>query len=151
MKVLQPSLEKKGQEPKYLGKVVIGTIEGDIHDIGKNIVASLLRAEGFRVVDLGKDVLLEKFVDIAQRENADIIGVSALLTTTMQKQRDLISMLRDRGIHDKISVMIGGAPSSEGWAKEIGADGYAPDAAEAARLARRLVASSKRTAGNIVR
>ncbi len=145
MKVLQPALEKSGQGPKYQGKIVIGTIEGDIHDIGKNIVGSLLRAAGFKVIDLGKDVPLKEFVEVAEKENADIIGVSALLTTTMQKQRDLIRMLEDRGVRDRIRVMIGGAPSSESWAKEIGADGFAPDATEAAKLARRLVSAKPAT------
>jgi trimethylamine corrinoid protein len=138
MTVLQPALEKKGEEPTYLGKCVIGTIEGDIHDIGKNIVASLLRAAGFKVIDLGKDVPIEQFIETIREEGADIVGVSALLTTSMQKQRELIARLRDVGVRDKVKVMIGGAPSNEAWAKAIDADGYAPDATEAVKLAKQL-------------
>jgi corrinoid protein of di/trimethylamine methyltransferase len=141
MRVLRPALEKRGEEPEYLGNCVIGTIEGDIHDIGKSIVASLLRAAGFKVIDLGKDVPLGEFVEAAMREDADIVGVSALLTTTMQKQRELMEMFIDSRIRDRIGVMIGGAPSSEAWAEEIGADGYAPDATEAVKLAKQLVSS----------
>lgn len=145
MEILRPALEEREQQPDYLGSVVIGTIEGDIHDIGKNIVASLLQAAGFKVTDLGKDVPIQKFVETARDENIDILGVSALLTTTMQKQRELIKILRDTGMRDKISVMIGGAPSSEKWAQDIGADGYAPDATEAVTLAKRLMHSSRIT------
>jgi len=145
MSILQPILEKKGKEPTYLGRCVIGTIEGDIHDIGKNIVASLLKAAGFKIFDLGKDVPIKEFIDIARKEKADIIGVSALLTTTMQRQRELICQLKDAGIRDKVSVMIGGAPSNDAWAEEIGADGYAPDATEAVKLAKALVTQKQAT------
>ena len=145
MSILQPTLEEKGEEPAYLGRCVIGTIEGDIHDIGKNIVASLLKAAGFKVIDLGKDVPIKQFIDSAKKENADIIGVSALLTTTMQRQRGLIDQLKNEGIRDKVSIMIGGAPSNKAWAEEIGADGYAADATEAVRLAKALVTQKQAT------
>ena len=149
MNILQPALESRGQEPEYLGRIVIGTIQGDIHDIGKNVVASLLRAAGFKVTDLGKDVSLEAFVDATRKEDANIVGVSALLTTTMQRQRELIDMLKDSGIRDRVCVIIGGAPSSEAWANEIGADGYAPDATEAVNLAKKLISSRRKMRGGV--
>lgn len=142
--LVKPALAKMPEVESH-GKVIIGTVEGDIHDIGKNIVASLLRAAGFKVTDLGKDVPLQEFIEAARREDADIVGVSALLTTTMQKQRELIAKLKEAGIRGRIKVMIGGAPSNEEWAKEIGADGYAPDATEAVKLARKLTATRQKT------
>ncbi len=145
MRILKPALERRDQEPAYLGGIVMGTIEGDIHDIGKNIVASLLQVAGFKVIDLGKDVPLEEFTKAARKENTDISGVSALPTTTMRRQRELLEILTDSGIRNRIRVMIGGAPSSEARARETGADGYAPDAAEAASLVKQLISSGQST------
>lgn len=120
-------------------KVVIGTVEGDIHDIGKNLVASMLLANGFEVIDLGADVPLEKFVVTAEEVRADFICMSALLTTTMIGQKKVIEMLKERGIRDKYKVLVGGAPVNEEWAKRIGADGTASNAAQAVSLALSLI------------
>jgi methanogenic corrinoid protein MtbC1 len=119
--------------------VVIGTVEGDIHDIGKNLVASMLQAGGFEVFDLGADVKLERFVEKAEAEGAAIICLSALLTTTMTNQKRFIALLRDRGLRDKFKVLVGGAPANRKWADEIGADGYAENAVAAVKLVRSIV------------
>jgi len=110
------------------GVVVIGTVAGDIHDIGKNIVAALLKANGFRVHDLGKDIPSRQFVEQAQSLQADVIGLSALLSTTMVAQQEVVRILHDLKLRDKYRVIVGGAPTTEEWAKEIGADGYGKDA-----------------------
>ncbi|MEM1545343.1 MAG: corrinoid protein [Candidatus Methanomethylicia archaeon] len=136
--VLEPELKKIGGERKSLGKVVIGTVHGDIHDIGKNIVASMLFAAGFEVYDLGKDVPVEEFVGKAREVNADIIAMSALLSTTLPVQREVIERLSREGLKEKIKVMVGGAPVTKEWAEEIGADGYGEDAIEAVRVAKTL-------------
>ncbi len=120
-------------------KVVIGTVEGDIHDIGKNLVASMLVANGFEVVDLGADVPLEKFIVTAEEINADFICMSALLTTTMIGQKKVIEMLKEKGVREKYRVLVGGAPVNEEWAKRIGADGTASNAAQAVSLALSLL------------
>ena len=138
MAVLEPELNRKDLGSRMGGKVVIGTVEGDIHDIGKNLVASMLQAGGFEVFDLGADVKLERFVERAEEVGAGLICLSALLTTTMTNQRRLIGMLRDRGLRDKYKVLVGGAPASRRWAEEIGADGYAENAVAAVRLAKSL-------------
>ena len=138
MAVLEPELNRKDLGSRMGGKVVIGTVEGDIHDIGKNLVASMLQAGGFEVFDLGADVRLERFVERAEEVGAGLICLSALLTTTMTNQRRLIGMLRDRGLRDKYKVLVGGAPASRRWAEEIGADGYAENAVAAVRLAKAL-------------
>ncbi len=124
-------LEKKLPEkavPSKAGVVVIGTVAGDIHDIGKNIMAILLKANGFRVHDLGKDVPSRQFVEKAQSLQADVIGLSALLSTTMVAQQEVVRFLQDLKLRDKYMVIVGGAPVTEEWAKEIGADGYGKDA-----------------------
>jgi trimethylamine corrinoid protein len=139
MSELQAALKASGQVMASAGKVVIGTIEGDIHDIGKNLVAAMLRATGFEVIDLGADVKLEKFIETALMEQADIIALSALLTTTMLNQRKLIEMLVSQGLRNRFKVMVGGAPVSERWAKEIGADGYGENAVQAVEAGRKLV------------
>ena len=128
--------EKKGEK---IGKVVIGTIEGDIHDIGKNIVATMLEVAGFEVIDLGRDVPVKRFIEEAEKMKADIIAVSALMTTTMYNMPRLIRDLKDLGIREKYKVMVGGAPVLPEWAKEIGADGYGKDFKEAVEVARKLV------------
>ena len=139
VEVLEPEIARRGAERKMLGTVVIGTIEGDIHDIGKTLVATMLSTAGFKVYDLGVDVPVPTFVEKAREVGADIVGVSALLTTTMVKQRDVVEALDDAGLRPKVKVMVGGAPVTQGWADEIGADGYSEDAIGAVALAKRLV------------
>jgi 5-methyltetrahydrofolate--homocysteine methyltransferase len=121
------------------GKVAIGTVKGDLHDIGKNLVAMMLEGAGFEIIDLGVDVEPQAFVDAVQ-EGASLIGMSALLTTTMSNMGTTIEALKAAGLRDKVKVMIGGAPVTEEFAASIGADAFAPDASSAARIARRLVA-----------
>jgi trimethylamine corrinoid protein len=118
---------------KSKGKVVLGTVEGDIHDIGKSIVASFLSANGFEVYDLGRDVPMNKFIDKAVEVNADVIASSALLTTTMTRQRDLEEKLQEAGLRDRFKTMVGGAPVDQKWAARISADAYAENAAEAVK------------------
>ncbi|MFX1485757.1 MAG: corrinoid protein [Promethearchaeota archaeon] len=137
--LINPELEKRAVKLESIGKVVIGTVEGDIHDIGKNIVASMLVTAGFEVYDIGKDVPSTEFVKKAKEVNADIIGASALLSTTMPVQREIVELLSKEGLKDKIKVMVGGAPATEEWAKEIGADGYAENAVEAVNVAKRIL------------
>jgi len=138
MAVLEPEMAKRGTEQKVLGRVVLGTVEGDIHDIGKTLVGTMLAASGFQVHDLGVDVPVEKFVEKARDANADIVGLSALLTTTMVRQKDVIEALDDMGM-DQVKVMVGGAPVTSSWSDEIGADGYSEDAIGAVGVAKKLV------------
>ncbi|MGB9906391.1 MAG: corrinoid protein [Candidatus Saccharicenans sp.] len=139
MAILQAALKATGQTLQSAGRVVIGTVEGDIHDIGKNLVASMLRAASFEVIDLGADVKIDKFVEAAVEENADLIALSALLTTTMLNQKKVIELLKSRGLRDRFRVMVGGAPVTEKYAREIGADGYGESAVQAVAVARSLV------------
>jgi trimethylamine corrinoid protein len=139
MDILQPELARGDQQASSLGKVVIGTIEGDIHDIGKNLVAAMLSANGFDVTDLGADVKLERFISSAREEGADLICVSALLTTTMLKQKTLVSDLKSSGLLGQVKIMVGGAPVNRRWADEIGAHGYGSDAMSAVEAAKKLV------------
>jgi corrinoid protein of di/trimethylamine methyltransferase len=141
MAVLQPSLDEGGATSSSRGRVVIGTIEGDIHDIGKTLVATMLSANGFEITDLGADVPVGVFVDEAVAQSAGCIAISALLTTTMHGQKKVIEELVSRKVRDRIKVMVGGAPCNDDWAKEIGADGYAGDAVAAVQLAKNLVGS----------
>jgi trimethylamine corrinoid protein len=136
MDLFRPAIERAGVHAPSRGKVVIGTVEGDIHDIGKNLVASMLAANGFEIFDLGADVKLERFIAKAQEVNADFICLSALLTTTMLGQRRLVEMLKEMKIRDRFKVLVGGAPVSQSWAAECGADGYAENAVAAVELAR---------------
>ena len=138
MRILQPEMEKAHIQKKSLGKIVIGTVQGDIHDIGKNLVSSMFSANGFDVIDLGGDVQLEKFVDTALEANADFICMSALLTTTMLGQKQVIEMLKEKDLRDRFKVMVGGSPVTQKWADEIGADGYAENAMQAVVTAKRL-------------
>jgi len=138
MSVLDPELKRRSLSSHMGGRVVIGTVEGDIHDIGKNLVASMLQAGGFEVYDLGADVKLERFIEKAEEVGAGMICLSALLTTTMTNQRRLLGLLKDRGLRDKYKVLVGGAPASRKWAEEIGADGYAENAVAAVKLAKTL-------------
>lgn len=140
---LEPEMARQGTAREVLGRVVIGTIHGDIHDIGKTLVGTMLSAAGFQVYDLGVDVPVEKLVAKAREVDADIIGVSALLTTTMVRQRDVIEALDDMGLRPRVKVMVGGAPVTGEWVKEIGADGYSEDAIGAVAVARRLVGKSQ--------
>jgi 5-methyltetrahydrofolate--homocysteine methyltransferase len=123
------------------GKVIIGTVKGDLHDIGKNLVAMMLEGAGFEVIDLGTDVTPDKFVKAVLEHKAQVIGMSALLTTTMPSMGNTVKALVEAGVRDQVKVMIGGAPVTDGFAKQIGADGYSADASSAVRLAKSLVAA----------
>lgn len=136
---LEPEMQRRGTELKSLGKVVLATIHGDIHDIGKTLVGTMLSASGFKVYDLGVDVPVTRLIEKAVEVNADIVAVSALLTTTMVRQRDVVEALDDMGLRPKIKVMVGGAPVTGEWVKEIGADGYSEDAIGAVQVAKRLL------------
>jgi corrinoid protein of di/trimethylamine methyltransferase len=137
--VLEPALKAAGQERQVLGHVVLGTVKGDIHEIGKSLVGTMLSANGFEVYDLGIDIESEAFVAKAREYNADIVALSALLTTTMLRQREVIEHLAEAGVRDQVKVMVGGSPVTQGWADDIGADGFAEDAANAVVVARRLM------------
>lgn len=132
-----------GTAPMQRGTVVAGTIQGDIHEIGKNLVCALFAANGFRVIDLGGDVHLDRFVQQTQELKPDLLALSALLTTTMVNQKKLIDRLKEAGLRDRVKVMVGGAPVTSDWAKSIGADGYAPDAARAVDEALRLLGQAR--------
>jgi len=136
MQVLEPELVKAGVKP--VGKFVVGTVQGDLHDIGKNLVAMMMKGAGFEVIDLGVDVTSEKFVEKAKATGAQLVGMSTLLTTTMPKMEKTLKELRSAGL--KTKVMIGGAPVTQNYADKIGADGYAADAATAVDVAKRLIA-----------
>ena len=138
--VLEPEMTRRGTHRTLLGKVVLGTVKGDIHEIGKNLVATMLSASGFEVFDLGVDVPFEKFVEKAREVDADIVGVSALLTTTMTGQRTVIELLAKAGLRPKVKVIVGGAPVTRSWAAEIGADGMSEDAMGAVVLAKSWLA-----------
>jgi len=139
MDVLKPRL--KGKEVESRGTVVLGTVQGDHHDIGKNLVAMMLEAGGFRVLNLGVDIRAANFVDSAVKQKAQLIGLSALLTTTMPAMNEVIEILKKNGKRDKFKVLVGGAPVTQKFANDIGADGYAPDAASAVELCRKLLPS----------
>lgn len=139
--LLQPLLQG-GEQISTLGTVVIGTVQGDLHDIGKNLVASMLEGCGFRVIDLGIDAGSDKFLEAVREHNADIVGLSALLTTTMPNMKSVIDALKEAHLRDRVKVMIGGAPVSERFATEIGADGYSDSANSAVRKARELMGIS---------
>jgi len=135
--VLKPLLASGGMENK--GKICIGTVQGDLHDIGKNLVKVMMEGKGIDVVDLGTDVPPEQFINVAIEENCDIICLSALLTTTMDVMEDVIKVAIEAGIRDKVKIMIGGAPVNQAFADKIGADAYTPDAASAAEKAAELL------------
>jgi 5-methyltetrahydrofolate--homocysteine methyltransferase len=134
--LLKPLLARDGV-PR-VGRVVLGSVQGDLHDIGKNLVGIMLEGAGFEVVDLGNDVSAERFVDAAEAHGASVIGVSALLTTTMPVMKDVVELVLARGLNGRLSVIVGGAPVSDAWAREIGADGYGYDAANAVERIRAL-------------
>lgn len=137
MALLKPLLADTGVEP--VGKVAIGTVKGDLHDIGKNLVGMMLEGGGFEVVDLGVDVTPEKFIDAIKNQSIHIIGMSALLTTTMVNMKSTIKALEDANVRNEVKILVGGAPVTEAYAKEIGADGYAADAASAVDLAKSVL------------
>lgn len=137
--VLEPEMQRTGVEREIHGTVVLAAAPGDIHDIGKSLVGTMLAASGFRVIDMGVDVPIDAVVEKVREVGADIVGVSALLTTTMLGQRDVIEALRAAGLREQVKVMVGGAPVTPEWASEIGADGFGEDAARAVSLARELV------------
>ena len=136
--IVRPLLAKSGAEP--MGRVVIGTVKGDLHDIGKNLVASMLEGGGFEVIDLGVDVGPEKFVNAIKDKKANVVALSALLTTTMPFIKSVIDGLKNAGVRDQVKVIVGGAPVTQEFADEIGADGYSDNASGAVALVRQLVA-----------
>ncbi|NLF09543.1 MAG: cobalamin-binding protein, partial [Pirellulaceae bacterium] len=137
LEMITPLLAEAGAEP--VGRVVIGTVQGDLHDIGKNLVASMLEGGGFQVIDLGVDVPAEKFVEAVKEKDGTILALSALLTTTMTMMKNVIEALEKAGVRKTTKVMIGGAPITQQYADEIGADGYSDNASAAVALARKLV------------
>jgi corrinoid protein of di/trimethylamine methyltransferase len=139
--VLEPALTG-GQEREVLGRVVLGTVEGDLHEIGKTLVGTMLAANGFQVTDIGIDKPVADFVAAIRESGATLVGASALLTTTMLQQQRLVEALEEAGLCDQVKVMVGGAPVTQGWADKIGADGYAEDAISAVALAKKLVGAA---------
>jgi 5-methyltetrahydrofolate--homocysteine methyltransferase len=139
LSVLKPRFVESGT--KMRGKVILGTVKGDLHDIGKNLVGIMLEGAGFEVCDLGKDVDPEAFVNAVKEEKPDIVGMSALLTTTMRTMQNTINALAEAGIRDRVKIMVGGAPVTADFARQIGADGYGPDAVAAVALAKRFVSA----------
>lgn len=136
---LEPEMQKRGSERQMLGKVVLATVAGDIHEIGKSLVGTMLSASGFQVYDLGVDAAIDKIIGKAIEVNADIIAMSALLTTTMVKQREVIEELEKENIRGKFKIMVGGAPVTKDWVQKIGADGYSEDAIGAVNIAKALM------------
>ena len=147
VEALRPQLVKGGYEPA--GKVVMGTVQGDLHDIGKKLVSMMLEGCGFEVVDLGPDVPPERFVEAVRESGAKLVGLSTLLTTTLPAMETTVRALRQAKLSDAVHVMVGGAPVTDSYAQEIGADGYAPDASAAAALARRLVGLPVQQSGGV--
>lgn len=141
LEILEPKLVEVGNKP--VGKAIIGTVKGDLHDIGKNLVAMMFKGAGFEVHDIGIDVPAELFVEKAEEIGADIICMSALLTTTMPNMKDLVDLLNERGLRDKYIIMVGGAPVNQSFSEQIGADYYTADAATAAETAKNAVLSKK--------
>lgn len=142
--ILEPELVKVGNEP--IGRAVIGTVKGDLHDIGKNLVSMMFKGAGFEIYDIGIDVDADAFIEKAEEVGADVIAMSALLTTTMPNMQTVIDLLNEKGLRDKYIVMVGGAPVNESFANQIGADYYTPDAATAAEVAKKAVQDRKATA-----
>jgi len=138
--ILKPILAEAGD--KMTGKAIIGTVKGDLHDIGKNLVGMMLEGSGFEVVDLGKDVSPEKFVEAVKKEKPDIVAMSALLTTTMRSMGHTVTALKEAGLRDGVKIMIGGAPVTSDFARQIGADAYASNAPAAAEIAKKFVSAN---------
>lgn len=141
IKKLEPLLAGKNRQS--LGKVIMGTVQGDLHEIGKNIVIMMLKTAGFEVIDLGIDVPSSRFIEKCKECHPDIMGISALLTTTVGRQKEIIELLEEEGLRKQVKVIIGGAPINQAWADKIGADGYAEDASVAAEVAKQLVGRKK--------
>jgi len=137
VRLLKPLLAQANVQSA--GKVIVGTVQGDLHDIGKNLVSMMMEGSGFEVVDLGTDVTPAKFVDAVRQHKPQVMGMSALLTTTMPSMKNCIEALKEAGVRDQVKVLIGGAPVTQAYADQIGADGYAPDASSAARAAKALL------------
>jgi methyltransferase cognate corrinoid proteins, Methanosarcina family len=137
IKIIEPLMADQKRE--FVGKVLMGTVQGDLHEIGKNIVIMMLKTAGFEVLDLGTDVTSQRFIEQAREFQPNIIGISALLTTTVNRQKEIIELLKEEGLRNKVKVMIGGAPINQNWADAIGADGYAEDATVAVDVAKRLL------------
>ena len=138
LEILEPAL-LESQEREVAGRVVLGTVKGDLHEIGKTLVGTMLTANGFQVTDIGIDKSADEFIEAIAEHRADLVGMSALLTTTMREQQTIISAISEAGLRDQVKVMVGGAPVTQDWAKQIGADGYAEDAISAIDLAYRLI------------
>jgi 5-methyltetrahydrofolate--homocysteine methyltransferase len=138
MKKLEPYMSDKETDQRRKGRVVIGTVKGDLHDLGKNLVVNMIRTSGFEVIDIGKDVATEKFIEVVLDTKPDVIGLSALLTTTMAMQAEVIEALEKENLRNDLKVIVGGAPVSEEWAEEIGADAYGSDAVDAVRIVKDL-------------
>lgn len=139
LKILKPKLLQTKEREKTVTKVLIGTVQGDIHDLGKNLVATMLTASGFDVVDLGRDVPTKTVIEKVKEYKPDVVGLSALMTTTMLEQRKVVDSLKDTGLRNSVKVLVGGAPVSSEWAKEISSDGYAENALEAVKIAKLIV------------
>jgi corrinoid protein of di/trimethylamine methyltransferase len=137
--ILEPEMMKKKEARKSLGKVVLGTVAGDIHDIGKNIVGAMLFAAGFEVYDVGKDIPSDQFVSKAKEVNANLVGASALLSTSLPMQREIVEGIVSAALRDRVKLMFGGAPVTQEWVKEIGGDGYAENAIEAVNVAKKIL------------
>ena len=145
MKILEPKLFEKVKKAReiFRGRVVIGTVKGDIHDIGKSLVSSMLRAAGYEVIDLGVDVPPEKFIEAVEKYEPDILGMSSLLTTTVHQMKEVIKLLEEKGLRRRVKVIIGGLATSPEYAKAIGADGWSRDAVQAVQLVDRLISKFK--------
>lgn len=139
MKKLSPNISAKDAAQERKGKVVIGTVKGDLHDLGKNLVTNMIRISGFEVIDIGKDVPTEKFIEAVIDNKPDVLGLSSLLTTTMMMQAEVIEALKTENLRDDLKVIVGGAPTNKEWAEEIGADAYGSDAIDAVRIVKRLI------------
>jgi len=139
VKLIEKDLPQ-GKEGKKAAVIVTGTVEGDVHDIGKSIVSTMLQCAGYEVFDLGRDVPTANFIDTIKTKNAQMVGLSALMTTSMQTQKEVIEVLKEQGLRSKVKVMVGGAPATQAWADKIGADGYGENASEAVRKANVLLA-----------
>ncbi len=141
--VIEPKIMELGKQRRSLGKVVIGTVEGDIHDIGKNIVATMLIVAGFEVHNLGRDVPVERFMEKVKEVNANIIAASTMVTPSMEVQRQIVEQVKKQGLRGKVRILVGGAQVTKDWVEEIGADGYGYNAVEAVRVAKRLMSIKK--------